>query len=189
MIGVRRGREFTWGNDLRWLSWRWCWWLFSVALRWPWLWNLMTAAALPLCRDTDQCPLLPPVYPFYHFSSFSPTVSLGLPVDIPGFFGFYCFGCFSLSLSFSPCLLSFSLFFSPLSSALGGIYRGRGSGVDPTSSHRCVHTAHVAISATSPAMAANEGVVCEARLLRHLIMRWVAEHMGERKRQETKRRK
>jgi len=65
-----------------------------------------------LCRDTNRCPLSPPVYPFYPSSSFSLTVSLGFPVDIPGFFVFLSFSRFSLSIS--PLFLSFSSSF-PLS--------------------------------------------------------------------------
>jgi len=61
----------------------------------------------------------------------------------------------SLSLGFSPCLLSFSIFspsffpFFPPSSLMrsGGIYRGRGSGVDPAPSHRRPY-----MGCTSPAL-------------------------------------
>jgi len=76
-------------------------------------------------------------YPFYPFSSFSPTVSLSLRVDIPGFFWFLLSRSVSLSLGWflSPFAAVFFLFFFLLRS--GGIYRGRGSGVDPASSHRC----------------------------------------------------
>ena len=117
MNGVRRGREFTWGDDPGWLSWRWCWWLCSVALRWRWRWNPVKAAVLSLCRDTDRFLFPRWFYPFYPFSSFSPTVSLSLPVDIPSLFlvstvsiGFSLSWSVSLSFGFSPRLLPF--FFS-----------------------------------------------------------------------------
>jgi len=84
--------------------------------RWRWQWNPVTAVALPLCRDTNRCPLPLLVYPFYPFSSFSPTVSLGFPVNILGFFvsqfrSFLSLRSRFLSLS-SPLFLPF-LSFSP----------------------------------------------------------------------------
>ena len=45
-----------------------------------------------------------------------------------------------------------------------------------------VHGAHFASSATAPAVVANGGVACEARLLEHLIMRWVASDLGSKAR-------
>ena len=118
------GGRITWGGDLGRLSWRWGWWLFSVAMRWRW--NPVTAAVLPLCRDTNRCPLPLPVYPFYPFSSFSPTVSLGFPVDIPGFFcvsqfrSFLSLRSWFLSLSFPP----FLPFYSPLILPFGSLFIG-----------------------------------------------------------------
>jgi hypothetical protein len=52
-------------------------------------------------------------YPFYPFSSFSPTVSLSLRVDIPGFFWFLLSRSVSLSLGWflSPFAAVFFLFF------------------------------------------------------------------------------
>jgi hypothetical protein len=97
------GGRITWGGDLGRLSWRWGWWLFSAAMRWRWRWNPVIAVALPLCRDTNRCPLPPPVYPFYPFSSFSLTVSLGFPIDIPGFL---CFSVLIVSLSTQSVSLS-----------------------------------------------------------------------------------
>jgi hypothetical protein len=115
------GGRITWGSDLGRLSWRWGWWLFSVALRWRWRWNPVTAAAFPLCRDTNRCPLPPPVYPLYPVSSFSSTVSLGFPVNIPGFF---CFSVSVVSLSTQSVSLSqfplvFYRFSPPFSPAFG----------------------------------------------------------------------
>jgi len=94
----------------------------------------------------------PPVYPFCSFSSFSPFVSLSFLVDIPCFCvsqfrSFLSLHSQFLSLSFPPFLLFFSSFllFSLLRS--GGIYRGRGSRVDPTPSHR-----RPCMGCTSPAL-------------------------------------
>jgi hypothetical protein len=52
-----------------------------------------------------------------------------------------------------------------------------------------VHVAHVATSATTPAVVANGGVACRERLLRHLIMRWVAKHVGRKGRDKEKKTK
>jgi len=52
-----------------------------------------------------------------------------------------------------------------------------------------MHMAHVATSATMPTMVANEGVACGARLLRNIIMRLVAEHMGRKGRDKEKKTK
>jgi len=142
------GGRITWGGDLGRLSWRWGWWLFSVAMRWRW--NPVTAAVLPLCRDTNRCPLPLPVYPFYPFSSFSPTVSLGFPVDIPGFFcvsqfrSFLSLRSWFLSLSFPPFSV---VLFPSYSSFRVTIYRGKGSEVDPAPSHR-----YPCMGRTSPAL-------------------------------------
>jgi len=95
------------------------------------------SSSSPRRRDTMPLRFTPSVL----FSSFSPFASLGLSVDIPGFW-FLLFRfllsqhCRFLSLGFPPCFLPF--FPSPLSLLRsGGIYRGRGSGVDPAPSHRC----------------------------------------------------
>jgi len=52
-----------------------------------------------------------------------------------------------------------------------------------------VHVAHVATSTTTPAVVANGGVACGARLLRNIIMRWVAEHVGRKGRDKEKKTK
>jgi len=99
-----------------------------------------SGASSPLCRDTSRCLLPPPVYLFCPFSSFSPSVSLGLPVDIPGFWfvlfrSFLSQHCRFLSLSVSLTVF-YHFFLSFLSSSFRvTIYRGRGSGVDPSPSH------------------------------------------------------
>jgi hypothetical protein len=133
-----RGRRITWGDDLGWLSWRWCWWLFSVALWWRWMGSPMTTAVLPLRGvETPVCVFSPlPVCSFYPFFFLLPVCRSRSPCRYP-----YCFGPFSLntvglSLSRSPFLFS-AIFFSSFSSFRVVIYWGRGSGVDPASSHRC----------------------------------------------------
>jgi hypothetical protein len=65
-----------------------------------------SGASSLLCRDTSWCLLPLPVYLFCPFSSFFPSVSLGLPVDIPGFWfllfrSFLSQHCRFLSLSVS----------------------------------------------------------------------------------------
>jgi len=133
-----RGRRITWGNDLGWLSWRWCWWLFSVTLWWRWLGSPMTAAVLPLLGvETPVCVFSPlPVCSVYPFFFLFPVFCSRSPCRYP-----YCFGPFSLNnvglslfLGLHSCFLWF--FFSSFSSFQVAIYRGRGSGVDPSSSHR-----------------------------------------------------
>jgi len=52
-----------------------------------------------------------------------------------------------------------------------------------------VHVAHVATSTTTPVVVANGSVACGARLLGHLIMRWVAEHVGRKGRDKEKKTK
>jgi len=77
-------------------------------------------------------------------SFFLPFLRLPLSVSlsISPIFGFYCFGSFSLntvgfSLSVSLPIFCRSFLPPPLSLLRsGGIYRGRGSGVDPAPSHR-----------------------------------------------------
>jgi hypothetical protein len=49
--------------------------------------------------------------------------------------------------------------------------------------------APVVTSATTPAVVANGGVACRARLLRNIIMRWVAEHVGRKGRDKEKKTK
>jgi len=77
----------------------------------------------------------PPVYPFCSFSPFSSSVSLSFPVDIPLFFVFLSFDCFSLypvgfSLSVSPIFLPSSLFsllfFPPLVFCTRTVFIGAG---------------------------------------------------------------
>jgi len=110
-----------------------------------------SGASSPLCRDTSRCHLPLPVYLFCPFSSFSPFVSLGLAVDIPGFFVSTILVVslstlsVSLSLGFPPCFLPFSS--SSSSSFRVTIYKGRGSGVDPAPSRRCP-----CMGRTSPAL-------------------------------------
>jgi hypothetical protein len=105
--------------------------------RWRWRWNPVTAAGLPLCRDTDRCPLSPPVLSFLSFFFLLPDCLSQSPCRYPRFFLVSTVSVgFSLSrlVSLPVCCRFFSLFFLLRS---GGIYRGRGSGVDPASSHRC----------------------------------------------------
>jgi hypothetical protein len=52
-----------------------------------------------------------------------------------------------------------------------------------------MHVAPVATSATTPTVVANGGVACGSRLLRNIIMRWVAEHMGRKGRDKEKKTK
>jgi len=40
------GKRITWGDDLGWLSWRWCWWPFSVVLWWRWLGRAVAVAGI-----------------------------------------------------------------------------------------------------------------------------------------------
>ena len=76
----------------------------------------MTATKLLLQRHQSAFPSLP-VFPFYPFSSFSPTVSLGFRVDIPGFL----VSLFRLFLSLS---VGFSLFrfLSPFAAVLSSLF-------------------------------------------------------------------
>ena len=97
-------------------------------------------ASSPLCRDTNRCFLPRQFIPFIPFLP-SPSLSLSVSQSISPVFVFLSFDRFSLntigfSLSQFPSYFSsFPLpFFSP---GLGGIYRGRGSKVDPAPSHRC----------------------------------------------------
>jgi len=148
---MERGREFTWGDDLGWLSWRWCWRLFSVALRWRLLRSPMTATVLLLhgvgIPGHSGSLLLSFFLPFLH-------LPLSVSLSISLVFGFYCFGSFSLntvsfSLSVSLPVFCRSFLPPPPISLLrsGDIYRGRGSGVDPAPSHRCP-----CMGCTSPAL-------------------------------------
>jgi hypothetical protein len=138
----------------------------------------------PLCKDTSRR-FLPCRFILSVLFLPSPRLSLSpFPSRYPLFL---CFSVSVVSLSTQSVSLSqfppfsvVSLLFFPLRS--GAIYRGRGSGVDRAPSHRRVHVAHVATSATAPSMVANGGVACGARLLGHLIMTWEGE-------EETKRRK
>jgi len=124
----------------------------------------------------------------------SPRLSLSVSLSISSAFSFLSFGRFSLyavsfSLSVPPFFCPFSPFFPLLFTFRDSIYKGRGSGVDPAPSHRRVHVAHVATSTTTPAVVANGGVACGARLLRNIIMRWVAEHVGRKGRDKEKKTK
>jgi len=109
--------------------------------RWRWWWNPVTATVLPLCRDTNRCPL-----PRWFILSilFLPSPRLSLSVSLSISLVFLCFSVSVVSLStqsvslsqFPPLFLCFLLLFFFLSSEVT-IYRGRGSGVDPAPSHRC----------------------------------------------------
>ena len=97
----------------------------------------------PPCRDTSWCFLPRRFIPSVLFLP-SPSLSLSVSQSISPIFVFLSFGHFSLntigfSLSLFPSrFLPFFLFSSPFfSPSLGGIYRGRGSKVDPAPSHRC----------------------------------------------------
>jgi len=164
-----RGREFTWGDDLRWLSWRWCWRLFyfSVALRWWLLRSLMTVAVLLLHNIGT-----PGHSGSLFLSFFLPFLCLPLSVSlsISPVFDFYCFGSFSLNtVGFT---LSVSLpvfcrsFFSSLLFCVWVVFIEAG-GVGSTLPHPIATHAwvHVACSATAPTAVANGGVACGTRLL------------------------
>jgi len=166
-----RGRRITWGDDLGWLSWRWCWWLFSVALRWRWPGSLMTAAVLPL-RDveTPVCVFSPlPVCFFCPLFFLLPVCLSRSPCQYP-----YCFGPFSLntiglSLSLGPpsCFLQF--FF------LGSLFIGAGGAGLTLPRPIAAHAWGARLLLWHDAgRGANGGVACGARLLWHLIMRQVA---------------
>jgi len=117
-----------------------------------------SSASSSLCRDTSRCLLPPPVYLFCPF----------LPSP-----------CLSLSRFPSPfSTTSSSLFFLP---PFGSLFirvgeRGRPCLVPS----QPMHGAHVACSATALTAVANGGVACGARLLWHLIMRWVASDFGSK---------
>jgi len=95
----------------------------------------MTAAELLLQRHQSAFPSLL-VFPFYPFSSFSLTVSLGFLVNIPGFFGFSVSVVpLSLSVGFSlfrfpspfAAVLSFFLFFlASFFLSFGSLFIGAG---------------------------------------------------------------
>ena len=74
-------------------------------------------------RHQSAFPSLP-VFPFYPFSSFSPTVSLGFLVDIPGFL-VSLFRLF-LSLSLFRFLSPFAVVLSPLLLPFGSLFIGAG---------------------------------------------------------------
>jgi len=109
-----RGRRITWGDDLGWLSWRWCWWPFSVVLRWRWLGSPMTAT-VPLLRgvETPVCVFSPlPVCSFCPFFFLLPVCLSWSPYRYPYYFGPFSLNIVGLSLSVSlPIFCSLFLFF------------------------------------------------------------------------------
>jgi hypothetical protein len=126
-----RGEEELPGGDLGRLSWRWCWWLFSVAVMVRT--SDSSGASSPLCRDTSQRFLPRRFIPSVLFLPY-PRLSLSVSQSISPVFVFLSFGHFSLytigfSISVSPL---FSVVFFLLSRAsVGGIYRAKGSGGVP----------------------------------------------------------
>jgi len=144
------------------------------------------------CVEIPISVLFPRRFILYILFLPSPRLSLSVSLSISPVFFVSQFRSFLflhsrfLSLSFPPFSI---VFLPPFPLRSGGIYRGRGSGVDPAPSHHRVHMVHVATSATASTVVANGGVAYGARLLGHLIMRWVAEHVGRRGRDKEKKTK